>query len=517
MKRGLQILAPLVVASLPLPALAQEEPPQSAALGMSPGNPQTTALPGGVTPAYHQPSTEEGDWRFDFHGFLTVPVRASIGKRCADPNDTTCVVQDGQSETTLHAPPIVPDYKDSFNYTGVVPNPYVKLLFSYGNSIVTGNISIESRSTYTGASYFDPPSNPGITDAFLSLDLPDIADNTRFQVNIGSFSNRYGVMGEYDEGRYGQPIIGRTNGAGENISGTFEFGDIAVMVEQGIAGQTDKTPNALVPEGWNGFGDPNVGASWVNHIHAGVGYKGLATLGLHYMTAWTQDDRVAPNLADGRIDILGADLRLTLGHFGHFYLGASSVDADRSRTVGKIVEVLNTNGGKGLMDNYFGPASAGTGKLLTIGGQYDLSVGRLLRYPEVFMGDAPDIVVSLFGMMTKVDSDDKTVVAGRSLYDGVTKTKFGAEASYSLLAWLALSARYDNVNPSSEDSELGYSIVSPRLIFRSGWNAHDQVVLGYSRFFYNDFTTVRGGYPPADDVSIIPDPDLISLSASMWW
>jgi hypothetical protein len=55
------------------------------------------------------------------------------------------------------------------------------------------------------------------------------------------------------------------------------------------------------------------------------------------------------------------------------------------------------------------------------------------------------------------------------------------------------------------------------LIFRSGWNARDQVVLQYTRFFYNDLTTVRAGYPPADDVSVVPDTDMVSLSASMWW
>jgi hypothetical protein len=55
------------------------------------------------------------------------------------------------------------------------------------------------------------------------------------------------------------------------------------------------------------------------------------------------------------------------------------------------------------------------------------------------------------------------------------------------------------------------------VIFRSGWNVRDQVVLQYSRFLYGQFTTVRSGYPPADDVSIVPDTDMFSLSASMWW
>ena len=71
--------------------------------------------------------------------------------------------------------------------------------------------------------------------------------------------------------------------------------------------------------------------------------------------------------------------------------------------------------------------------------------------------------------------------------------------------------------PNTSDTRLSYAVLSPRVIFRSNWNARDQVVLQYSRFFYGQFTTVRSGYPPVDDVAIVPDTDMFSLSASMWW
>jgi hypothetical protein len=71
--------------------------------------------------------------------------------------------------------------------------------------------------------------------------------------------------------------------------------------------------------------------------------------------------------------------------------------------------------------------------------------------------------------------------------------------------------------PNMNDSSQSFTIVSPRLIFRSKWNAHDQVVLQYSRFFYGDNVVVRSGYPAAPDPTISPDRDVISLSASMWW
>ncbi len=80
----------------------------------------------------------------------------------------------------------------------------------------------------------------------------------------------------------------------------------------------------------------------------------------------------------------------------------------RRAPVERVIEVLNTEGGQGLMKNYLGPMSAGTAQATTFGAQYDLSIAKLLRYPEPFAGDAPDIVVSLFGMFSKVTSDDKT-------------------------------------------------------------------------------------------------------------
>jgi hypothetical protein len=490
-------------------AFAQETP---AALGLPPSHPQAGPLAGGITPAFHRAPTDAADWRFDFHGFLMVPLRAGIGKR---PNATA-----DQSSTTLHAPPVVPDYEDSFNYTGTVPQSHVQLAFSYGNKIVTGNISIVSKQPKTGSSYFDAPLNPGIVDAYLNFNLADLMRNARFDVNVGAFTSRYGAMGEYDQGRYGTPVIARINGIGETIGATFAFGKLSLMLEQGIHGQADKAWNGIEPEWSNDFADEQTGASWVSHFHAGIGYDGLVSLGGHYMTAWTQDDRATQNgVAEGRLDILGADLRLTLGRFGHFYVAGAQHTADRTRTLSRVIEVLNTKGGPGLIQNYLGPDSGGTGKMLTLAAQYDLSVASLLYYPREFTGESPDLVLSLFGMQTQVDSDDKTVdtLKKAPAWDGVTKRKFGAEASYSVLPWVALSARFDHVAPDADFADKSFSQISPRVLLRTGWNARDQVALQYTRFFYGNLATVRDGYPPTDSVTTIPDPQMFAITASMWW
>src|SRR5260370_23972142 len=54
--------------------------------------------------------------------------------------------------------------------------PYTTLFrsnFSYGNSIVTGNAIILARTAATAASFVDPPSMAGISDAFLTFRLPN--------------------------------------------------------------------------------------------------------------------------------------------------------------------------------------------------------------------------------------------------------------------------------------------------------------------------------------------------------
>jgi hypothetical protein len=505
-------LGSLVGACLSLPASAadsvtnqgdDEKPPIS--LGLAPGTPQVGTLPGGLTPAYGQHPADETEWRFDFHGFMTMPLRFGINKRAG-------VVTTDQRLLVLHAPPVVPDYMDSFTYTSIVPQPYGQLNFSYGNSVVTGNVFIIARTASTAESYIDPTAEAGISDAFLTFHLPDLIKRSHFEINVGVFTNRYGIMGEYDEGRYGTPVIAQTNGAGENVVAQFAFHRWLFDIEQGFQGQLDKPPDGILPDGWNGFADPNTGSGFVNHVHAGIGYRGIATLGLHYMTAWTQDDRASEgSTPDGTIRMLGADLRLSMNHFGHLYLVAGQTHAVDSVSVGGIVQVLNASGGPGLMSSYFGPNSGGNGDLLTLAGQYDLSIGKLLRYPYRFDGKAPDIVVSLFGMFTRVSGTPD------ANYDNVSKKKYGMEIGYGMLPWLASSLRLDRVEPNSRDGTQSFSVVSPRLIFRSAWQAHDQVVLQYSHWFNGSGVQVRDGYPPAYDPTLHPDEDMISLSASMWW
>jgi hypothetical protein len=495
-------LSSLVVAIVLAPRAFGQGAPAPTVLSLDPADPQASALPGGIRPAFGSQPTRPADWRFDFHGFLLLPLRVGVNHR-----DT---LSPGQAKTVLHAPPVIPGDFESFGYTSVLPDPWAQVNFSYGNKDVTATVIIAARTVTDGDAYYNPPDQLGINDAFLTLRVPGVSP-LRFNVNVGAFSNRYGNMGEYDAGRYGTPVIARIGGVGVTGTAAYPAGDFTLSAEAGLMGQLNKAPLGVEPAGWNGYLDPNVGTSFVPHVHAGVAWSGTAQMGLHFLRALSQDDRATPTTQpDGYIDVMGADARLTLGRFGHLYAAVAKTSSHHARAVSDIIRVLNAPGGPGLMNEYFGPDSGGSGDLLTAGGQYDLSVGNLLRYPEAFDGDGPDLVLSAFGMETSVKSPDPA-------YTGKSKLKYGTELGWSLLSWFALSARYDRVLLDTKDATQTSAIVSPRLIFRTDWKARDQVVLQYSRYLNGSGVLVKSGAPPLPDPSIRPDKDVVMLSASMWW
>jgi hypothetical protein len=495
------------------------------ALGLDPTTPQVATLPGGVTPAFGQRSLSEGEWRFDFHGLITAPLPIGIGDRL--------MPQPGQSGTTLHTPPAVPDDRETFSHTGVVPTTYVQLNFSEGTSIVQANMSIVARQANASTSFLEPTSQLGVNDLFVSV-LPKL-QKLRTDILVGAFSSRYGAPGEWDEGRYGTPLIARINGIGQKVTLRAPLSnDIVLLAEESIVGQSNKAGTAVTPDVWNDFANPNEGTSFVAHAHLGVNAFKLATFGFHYLHAWSQDDR-ANNVVNGmvtgnasqpdaKLDVAAADLRINAGRFGHLYGAATYLNAKYVTTLSRIVSILNTRGGPGLVANYLGPNSHGNGNMTVMGGQYDLSVGKLISYPVPFSGDGPDLLVSLFGMIVHTNSDDHFYDPNGRYYDGVTKWKAGSEITYSFLPWIALSGRYDQVITDTHQdcagvpcSTYNFAVVSPRVILRTDWQATDQIVIQYSHWFNGANTLIRVGDPPMENIVWVPDKDMISLSASMWW
>jgi hypothetical protein len=448
------------------------------------------------------------DWKFDFHGYLNVPLRFGLNER-EDPLST-------QYKTVFHGKPFVADDYERFEHTGTIPEPWIQLGFSYGNSAVVATIIIAARSASTGSGYFDPPTQLGINDAFVTF-KPNFKA-FHLEADVGAFANRYGSMGEYDTGRYDMLVIGQVAGVGETIRAQVPLNkELAILAEQGIMGQWDRPPLGVPPAGWNDFADSNVGTSFAHHLHAGLGWQKHGQLGVHYINAWTHDDRNAPAQPDGAINVIGADIRGQAPPFGRFYLGVGHTIAERARGVSGVIRVMNTFGGPGLMREYFGPRSKGTGTLTALGAQYDLSLGEVLRGESPFSGYGPDIFASVFGMFAHVTSEDETEVNGKPLYDGVDKLKYGLELGYSALSWFGVSGRYDRVISDLSDASKTMAILSPRIFFRTDYNSRDQVTLQYSYWMNGSGVVARTGYNNEPRPELEPDAHTFSLTATMWW
>jgi hypothetical protein len=130
-------------------------------LGMAVGTPDIQAPAGNFHPSFGAQPVSPGDWRFDFHAYLAVPFRMGINTR-EDPYQT-------QNKTVYHAPPRVPDDYDRFDHTGVMPQPWVQMNFSYGNSAAVATIIIAAKTVRNASGYFNPPEHIGINDAFVTF------------------------------------------------------------------------------------------------------------------------------------------------------------------------------------------------------------------------------------------------------------------------------------------------------------------------------------------------------------
>ena len=174
-----------------------------------------------------------------------------------------------------------------------------------------------------------------------------------------------------------------------------------------------------------------------------------------------------------------------------------------------MIEVLNARGGPELVKEYLGPNSGGNGSLSVFGGQYDLSLARLV-YGDLYEGKSADVIVSLFGVAASVKSNDPA-------YDGRLKLKGCAEATYNMLSWFGLSTRLDHVRQDNDNTRDAFTIISPRVLFHTGWRSRDELALQYSHFLYGSQVVGERGLPAQPDPTQNPDVNVFSLSGTFWW
>jgi hypothetical protein len=303
----------------------------------------------------------------------------------------------------------------------------------------------------------------------------------------------------------------------------------------------------------------------------GLAYRKLLTLGLHYIYTWTPDDNwsgykgVAPGTDDatllgnsqlknvsnrvprvlgptpGSLMVMGGDLRLNGGVYGDGYVGVSYIRARNINALADSLEVLHSQSGWQFKENFFGltfdphtgyyqgPQNE-SGNVTTIEWQYSFSFGALANYPAAFWGQGPDIVATVFGMFTMVDSPAPIVngeeqgtrasLASPTVSDWNIKTKklkFGGDVMYTPLSWIGFGCRFDMVQPDLDakfnGSHSNFEVISPRIVFKTAFLTHEAVTINYQRFFLNDAS--YSVYP--NEWVAKPDANLFAIAATMWW
>jgi hypothetical protein len=461
------------------------------------------------------------DWHFFTHGYFRAPLRVGVGHRpsCAGQNPGTAIdgvpcAGPGQSTTNLHSPFVPDDQYLDWRYTRQWEQAWTEVFLNYGNSHVVGTVGFQAYN-FTDAGFNDTNAQLGIAQGFVTV-TPDLGlSNLRVRWKVGSFWEKYGQAGEYDAGPYDTYLFGRTHQIGESLAADFDVGDFTVKVAHGIGAKLEQVAAGTAPAA----GAP--GFTLLDHIHAGVAYKKIVDANLHYLVSWAQDARVTPTEPDGKIAVVGGEVRLTGGLAGTLYAGYSHVSAEDAAAVGPAIEVIHSLGGgghqtgNGLIENYLGPcakcatADVGTGSIDTVEVAYNYSFGllyRKLRDPRAnFWGDGTDLTLGVFGMYSAVSSKDPDA-------DGVKKLKYGGDLVFRALSWLGFGARADVVQPTSKDPQQAFWEVSPKIILHTAFLTHEEITAQYSH--YVDKSGVK---PQAPNDGNPPDEDVFGIKATMWW
>ena len=514
-------------------------------LGLSP---QTTAVasPSNGPPAL--PEAPTSTWGFRFHGFFRGPMRLSMDS------------ESGHG-IQFHAPPVTPDSNyTTWSFTNNNPGPWGEMLFQYGNNRVTMTMAIASYNIKSGG-WRELQDQLGIDRAFVTLNFPDALGDVGMMVwNVGVFGDHYGAMGKYDGGAYDTYLIGRTRIAGATGTFNFDLADNFRLVAEGGGGakmDVQQWTQSPYPS-WQPFpGHAQMGTTMLAHGHVGGVFAQVLTLTGHCMFTWTMDamrtdlndptsaqkptDYASPGLSyaakDGRMRILGVDLRLDGGWLGDGYLGFSSIKTANVGVLSDTIEVLHSQGGWQYQANYTGAnyaggiiSSHGYSTVNSVGFQYTFSLAAFLLRPQEWWGQGADFTIQVFGMYNRIGGLAPRDEPAMALM-GKSKLKLGTQWLYAPLTFMSGGVRFDSVQPNMGDRTHDFWVVSPRLIFHTAFVTREQVMIqyqyyGYGSWYFKNTDSTLGpwpgmpypyGQPGALWNPIQPDKHTFTIAASMWW
>jgi hypothetical protein len=572
-------------ASPPAAAPGDLPPPSADMSGAQGGGQQSSAAAG-------------GDWKFSWNGYFRAPLRIGVGSRPACPagvspatqaqkdltnyqmalgaanmgggnspyNGVYCAAP-GQSRTSLHSPYIPDDQYLSWNNTRQWEQAWAEVFLSYGNDRIKGTVGLQGYD-FTDTSLLGNQASPaqfGFGQAWIRVTPNVPIEGANLVWKVGAFWEKFGMAGRYDGGPYDTYMFGRTHQLGGSLAGQYQAGDLTFKLEHGFGAHLEMVPAGISLSGsqlslnYLNSGAANnyppgasPGFTLLHHVHAGVSYKRKLDFNVHYMVAWSQDDRVEGTLGssptggaantvdrspqpDGSITVLGAEARLSAGRFGDLYLAYSHIDAKNVTAVGPAIEVMHSSGGgghnagNGIYENFFNSVGDGTGTIDSVQLYYN---GRMNIGPV-------DVKLGLFGMYSTVSGTDATSV---NLLTGIAtsgtqKLKYGADLTANVLPWLGVGVRGDFVQPDSHDSNEAFGVVSPKLVIRTDYVTHEEITFQYSHYW--DGTDVlpqqwlalvgakniataaahatAGGYTNFAGPPYPNDTNVFGAKVTMWW
>ena len=597
-----RLAAAAVLLVLPFTAVAEDEAASASSnisIGINPGQAKAAGISSadGAPPLTIRTSTQ--NWQFGFHGYLRAPLTMSFDKQTvntypllkpgedgyvagADVPNLNATPKKSEDWQFNMAPNIVDGVYTDWKYTSSMGGPWAEMVFSYGNSIAVGNVSVATYNI-TDSGWRKLQSQLGINQAFVTLNFPRaFKSRGGLTWNVGIFDNRYGSAGRYDAGRYDTYIVGRTHTAGETLTAKVDLTDKLVLVlEHGFGAKSDvlgSNPQSLIKNGltweeaaalsWVPY--PGTDGQWpamVNHAHVGLVlhsfklWKELQING-HFMHAFTNSADPSNTLGewpyketDGKMMIGGAEIKFNGAAFGDLYLGFSTMSTDGLNKMPDAIELLHSQGGWSMLKNFYGEQllvdptptadndstsrankpNPGTGKINTLAWQYQLSLARLLWFlqDKEFWGQGPDFTLTTWGMVNFVNPDDKLEPYLQRW--AKRKVKYGFEAMYTPLQYFGFGLRMDRVVPDTEydvaDKEINqgtmssyapFTVISPKLQFRTAFVTHEEVNIQFSHYFWEktgltdaEYRREARGENPYEGQPA--DRNALMISVNMWW
>ena len=455
-----------------------------------PGMPRQDGVLAGV------PIDEKRNLRFAMHGYFRAPLRITKVPR-ADGS-----TKPGEGSSNYRTPFLVDDdyFRSGFAYTPVNESDFTELYLSVGNDRVSATIQFQGT-LYSDAAKTDASRQLGISQGWLTYRAPlDFVPffKTSLRVKGGAFWERYGHLPKYDT-----YIFARTHQMGENVRLELERGDLTFWLQHGIGTHLEDIAS-------------NQGLTLLHYASVGASYARTIEVGGYVFDNQARDKRQLTQLTDSSMGIVGLDVRVNTHLAGRLYAATSYISADQATFMAPAVEVMHSNGGRGITENYLGTQSSnnGTGSLWNVGLQYDLSLADIYKgwtdrgTPLPWYGD---VTASLFGLYSFVQSDQKSPdpLVNR---DDRKSFKYGADAGYRITEWVAASLRYDRVVLDVEDSANSFRIVSPRIAFFTSFITREMLYIQYSRYLYNERIRLRTGQ---QNLETIPDDNVLKIQAQM--